>query len=78
MLRVARVEPGAELQLLVVFDDGRRGTFDVRPYLTTPFFARLAQPDYFAQVRVFFRGVGWPEGQDFGPDTIAAELREVG
>ena len=77
MLRISRVEPRGELQLFVEFEDGRRGTFDVRPYVGSAFFAQLGRPDYFAQVRLFFRGVGWPDGQDFGPDTIAAELSQV-
>ncbi len=41
------------------------------------FFSQLKAPDYFAKVGVFFSGIGWPEGQDLGPDTIAAELRAV-
>lgn len=57
--------------------DGRHGRFDVRPYMTSEFFRELENDAYFRQVRIFFDGIGWPNGQDLGPDTIAAELVET-
>jgi hypothetical protein len=30
---------------------------------------------YFQQVRLFFADVGWPDGQDLGPDTVASGLK---
>ena len=61
--------------LLVELADGRRGKFDVNPFMTSAFFSTLKQDNYFRQVRPFFAGVGWPDGQDLGPDTIAAGLQ---
>ena len=29
--------------------------------------------DCFRRVRVFLGGVGWPDGQELGPDTLAAD-----
>ena len=63
--------------VLVEMADGRRGEFDVRPYMDSDFFRELENEAYFGQVRVFFQGIGWPNGQDLGPDTVAAELREI-
>ena len=60
----------------VEMTDGRCGEFDVRPYMGSTFFRSLESPDYFQQVRIVFRGIGWPEGQDIGHDTIAAELEQ--
>lgn len=74
MKKVTRVAPLGGHKVAVTLSDGKSGTFDVTPYLTTDFFNRLADDDYFRQVRIFFGGIGWPEGQDFGPDTIEAEL----
>ena len=65
--------PGGFLQ--VVLEDGRRGEFDVKPYMISDFFAQLKNEDYFKKVGLFFAGVGWPEGQDLSPDTIAANLQ---
>jgi hypothetical protein len=71
---VIAVEPLPDRKLSVTFDDGTRGVFDVTPYLRSEFFRQLADDSYFARVQVFFGGVGWPGGQDLGPDTLAADL----
>ena len=65
--------PGGRLQ--VVLQDGRCGVFDVTPYMNSGFFTQLKDESYFAKVGLFFAGVGWPDGQDLGPDTIAANLQ---
>ncbi len=54
--------------------NGQCGEFDMTPYLESDFFSALKNDDYFKQVRLFFQGIGWPDGQDIGPDTIAAGL----
>lgn len=74
MNKVASVRPAPDGRVVVEMADGRCGEFDVRPYMGSEFFRALEAPDYFEQVRVVFRGIGWPHGQDIGPDTIAAEL----
>ena len=76
MNKVVSVRPFPGGRLFVEMADGRSGTFNTRPYMVSNFFLELENEAYFRQVRIFFRGVGWPNGQDFGPDTIAAELLE--
>lgn len=76
MNKVVSVRPCAQGRLFVEMADGRSGIFDTGPYRVSEFFRELENEAYFRQVRIFFRGVGWPNGQDFGPDTIAAELQE--
>ncbi len=61
-------------RLHVALQDGRYGEFDVKPFMKTDFFAKLKDESYFQQVRLFFSGVGWPDGQDIGPDTVASHL----
>lgn len=56
--------------LRVRFATGEERLFDVRPYLRSPFFGRLGEPAYFAQVRVEAGTVTWPEGHDFDPGTV--------
>jgi len=75
MNKVISVKPLEGKMLSVTFSDGTTGTFDVTPYIRSDFFKRLEDDVYFKQVHLFFSGIGWPEGQDLGPDTIAAELR---
>jgi hypothetical protein len=74
MDKVVSVRPEVNGRVFVEMADGRRGLFDVTPYMRGEFFKELENEAYFRQVRVFFRGIGWPNGQDLGPDTIAAEL----
>lgn len=75
MKKVIQVAPLEGKKVSVVFSDGMSGVFDVAPYIRSEFFNRLHDDNYFRQVRLFFTGIGWPEGQDIGPDTIEAELR---
>lgn len=75
MDKVISVVPLKGKKIKVIFSDGKSGVFDVAPYIKSEFFQRLNDDDYFKQVRPFFTGIGWPEGQDLGPDTIAAELQ---
>jgi hypothetical protein len=75
MNKVISVSPLKEKKVAVVFADGKSGVFDVAPYIRSDFFKHLNDDGYFKQVRLFFTGIGWPEGQDLGPDTIAAELQ---
>jgi len=77
MNKVVSVEPLDGKKVAVVFADGKSGVFDVAPYIKTEFFERLNDDEYFRQVSLFFTGIGWPEGQDLGPDTIAAELQPM-
>lgn len=65
--------PGGCLQ--VVLQDRRCGEFEVNPYMVSDFFSQLKDEDYFKKVGLFFSGVGWPEGQDLSPDTIAGNLQ---
>ncbi|MFA7281408.1 MAG: DUF2442 domain-containing protein [Sterolibacterium sp.] len=77
MNKVVAVRAESEGRVFVEMADGRRGLFDVRPYLRSEFFRELESETYFRQVRIFFSGIGWPNGQDLGPDTIAADLVEM-
>jgi hypothetical protein len=67
--------PGGLLQ--VEFADGRVGEFDVKPSMAFEYFSKLKAKQYFERVGLFFSGVGWPDGQDLGPDTISAHLLQT-
>lgn len=75
MNKIIKVQPLPGGCLQVEMQDGRCGVFDVNPFMVSDFFSMLKNEAYFQQVRPFFAGVGWPEGQDLGPDTIAAGLK---
>jgi hypothetical protein len=75
MNKVIKVAPLLGGYLQVELQDGRCGEFDVNPYMTSDFFSPLKSEAYFQKVGLFFNGIGWPDGQDLGPDTVAAHLR---
>ena len=77
MKKIISVTPLEDKKVTVVFSDGITGIFDVAPYIRSDFFKRLEDDTYFSQVHLFFTGIGWPEGQDLGPDTIEADLQQV-
>ena len=45
------------------------------PYIKSDFFMQLNDDAYFKKVGLFFGGISWENGQDLGPDTIAADLQ---
>ena len=76
-LRVLSVTAMENHRLRVALSDGRRGVFDVSPYLDIGVFRELKAPAYFARVKTLFAGVGWPNGQDLSPLKIADEMRPI-
>ena len=77
MNKIIKVSGLADGFLEVNLQDGRCGVFDVKPFIQSVFFGALRSENYFKQVGLFFEGDGWPDGQDLGPDTIAAQLRTM-
>jgi len=75
MLKVIHVSSMANKHVYVEFDDGRKGEVDILPFMTSPYFKALENDAYFSKVSIFFSGIGWPDGQDLGPDTLSAELK---
>lgn len=64
-------------RLAVELADGRRGVFDLRPFLDRPGLQRLRDPIYFASVSVRFGVLTWPHEEDIAPDTLSAHLELV-
>jgi hypothetical protein len=76
MVRVLSVEPISDYKLRIELSNGRRGVFDVSPYVDKGVFNELKEPSYFRSVRPAFGGIMWPHEQDFSPETIEYELQE--
>lgn len=71
------VKPLSNFQIYVELQDGRKGVFDVKPYLNRGVFRELKNVDYFNQVGVLFGAVTWPHEQDLAPETLIAEMVPV-
>jgi hypothetical protein len=72
---VTAVKPLSDHRIHVELADGRRGTFDLTPYLDHGVFRELKDPNYFQRVGIQWGAVTWPHGQDIAPETLIASLR---
>lgn len=71
---VKTVKPLPDYRLYVEIADGRKGIFDVQPYLDHGVFRELRNPDYFRQVSIVFGALTWPHQQDIAPETLIVEM----
>lgn len=71
---VKAVKPLPDFRIYVEIEDGRRGIFDLKPYLDHGAFRELRDLHYFRQVGIVFGAVTWPHEQDIAPETLLAEM----
>ena len=76
MVRVITAEPIENHKLRIQLSNGKKGIFDVSPYLDRGIFHELKEQQYFRCVRVAYGGVIWPHEQDFSSETIEYELQQ--
>lgn len=62
-------------RIRVILSNGKKGIFDVKPYLDRGIFQELKDYDYFNRARIEWGTITWPNEQDFSPETI--EMRMV-
>jgi hypothetical protein len=71
---VKLVKPLPDYRIYVEIADGRKGIFDLKPYLDHGVFRELRDRHYFDQVGIVFGAVTWPNEQDIAPETLLAEM----
>lgn len=71
---VKTVKPLPGYRIYVEIEDGRRGIFDMSPYLDRGVFRELRDVRYFNRVGILFGAVTWPNDQDIAPKTLLAEM----
>jgi hypothetical protein len=74
---VKYVRPLDDYQLEIVFENGERRIFDVKPYLRRGVFIRLQNRAIFQAVRVVAGSVEWPGELDLSYDTLYLESRPI-
>lgn len=72
---VTTVRPLDDYEIYVELEDGRKGVFDLKPYLNHGVFRELQDKSYFSQVYIMFGAVTWPHEQDIAPETLVAGLK---
>lgn len=71
---VKTVKPLPDYRIYVEIANGKKGVFDLKPYLDHGVFRELRDVHYFTQVGILFGAVTWPHGQDIAPETLLAEM----
>jgi len=66
-----------DYQLEVIFENGERRLFDVKPYLQRGVFVRLQNRAVFQTARVVAGSVEWPGELDLSYDTLYLESRPI-
>lgn len=74
---VKSVTPLPDYQIAFEIEDGRKGIFDMKPYLDKGVFKELKDVNYFNQVGILWGAVTWPHEQDIAPETLLAEMRPL-
>ena len=75
--RVKDVKPNPDYTLTLIFNNGEKKIFDVRPYLEKGIFKELKNSKIFNSVQPFLGSVQWPHGQDFCPDTLYFDGKSI-
>jgi hypothetical protein len=71
------VKPLPDYRIYVEIEDGRRGVFDMKPYLDLAVCRELKDEHYFNQVGILFGAVTWAHEQDIAPETLIEEMAPV-
>jgi len=71
---VITVKPLPDYRIEVEIEDGRKGIFDMKPYLDFGVFRELKDIHYFNRVGIVYGAVTWPHEQDIAPETLLAKI----
>jgi hypothetical protein len=71
------VKPLSDFRIYVEIENGRKGVFDMKPYLDRGIFSELKDVNYFNQVDILLGAVTWPNEQDIAPETLISEMIPV-
>ncbi len=61
----------------MIFDNDEEKLFDVKPYLEKGVFQELKDMQIFKTVRPVMGSIQWKNGQDFCPDTLYLQSKEI-
>jgi hypothetical protein len=68
--KVLSVKPMEDYKLLLIFDDGKRCIFDVKPFLNKGVFKELKNIKTFNTVRVAWGSIAWKNDIDIASEYL--------
>ncbi len=67
----------SDYRIKITLSNGKKGIFDVKPYLDKGIFTELKDYCYFKRARIEYGTILWPNEQDFSPETIEMKMEEI-
>lgn len=64
------VKPLKNYMLEIIFDNGEKKIFDVKPYLNFKTFVELKDENKFNKVKIAGLSIEWENGADICPDEL--------
>jgi hypothetical protein len=74
---VKKIRPAEDYLLELLFQNGERRVFDLKPYLNRGIFTRLQNRALFRAARVVAGSVEWPGEIDLSYDTLYLESQPL-
>jgi len=71
------VKPLEDYLLELVFDNGERRIFDVKPYLQYKPFEKLKDIEEFNTVKIGGLSIEWKNGEDICPDELYNNSKKI-
>jgi len=71
------VKPLEDYLLELVFDNGERRIFDVKPYLQYKPFEKLKDIEEFNTVKIGGLSIEWKNGEDICPDELYYNSKKI-
>ena len=68
--QITTVDALDDFRLLISFDTGESGIFDMKPLLQYPCYRRLREVQYFCKARPERGTVVWPQDEDVAPEAL--------
>ena len=68
--KATSVRPLQDYCLEIIFDNGEKGIFDVKPYIKGSWFGELQDESVFKSVHISGSSIEWAGGQDICPDEL--------
>jgi hypothetical protein len=74
---VIAVSPRSDFQLDLIYANGERRRFDMKPLLKIKPWTRLANMQLFERVRTDYGTVVWPGELDIAPETLYDDSKPI-
>jgi len=71
---ISQVTAEIDYKIQIISDDGKKGLFDVKPYLELEAFSKLREEEEFSKIMNGGYFIEWDCGADLSADTIESKL----